>query len=110
MLYRVLRKLSTGHVFGDVTDGSGMDVPALLRANAICAIVGPPLNVLAGWTTRAELLEPIGITTAMEFLDADPHDVRVAWGHSTLRAVNKARAEIEEMLDAKIVKKFDGRN
>ncbi len=110
MLYRVLRKLSTGHSFGDVTDGSGMDIPALLKVNAICPIIGPPLHVLAGWARRAELLEPAGITTAMEFLDSDPDIIREAWGHSTLRAVNKARAEIETMLDAKIAKRFDGRN
>ncbi len=110
MLYRVLRRLSTGHVFGDVTDGNGMNVPALLKANAICSIIGPPLHVLTGWARRAELLEPTGITTAMEFLDSDPDVIREAWGHSTLRAVNKARVEIEQMLDAKIVKKYDGRN
>ena len=112
MLYRVLRTLSTGHTFGDVVKGDRFKpdaLEALLKVNALCLISGPPLRVLAGWARRAELLEPFGITTAIEFLDADPDVVRDAWGHSTHRAVNKARAEIEQMLDARIVKKYDGR-
>lgn len=112
MLYRVLRDLSTGHDLGDVVKGDRFKpgvLARLLEVRAICPITGPPLRVLTGWARRAELLEPVGITTAIEFLDADPDVVRQAWGHSALRAVNKARAEIEELLNARVVKKFDGK-
>ena len=83
---------------------------ALLDATALCPIAGPPLRTLKGWTRRAELLEPVGITTALEFLDADDEAIRQAWGHSTTRAVKKARRELDELLDVKIVKKLGSGN
>lgn len=113
MLYRVLRDLSTGHKFGDAVRGDRFKpdvLRALLKANALCPISGPPLRHLTGWARRAELLEPVGIVTALEFLDADDDVIRQAWGHKTARAVEKARGELEQLLDAQIVKKIDGGN
>lgn len=112
MLYRVLRTLTTGHVFGDVVTEDRFKpeaLDALLRANALCAISGPPLSHIQGWARRAELLEPLGIETAIQFLDADDDAIRQAWGHTTTRAVKKAKSILTEMLDARIVTKFDGR-
>jgi len=109
MLYRVLRNLSTGHVLGDVVSADRFRpdaIKALLEANAICKIEGPPLRVLEGWTRRAELLEVIGIVSATQFLYADDDVIREAWGHTTTRAVRKAKAIISEMLDARIVRKL----
>jgi hypothetical protein len=106
VLYRVLRTLTTGHVFGDVVRGDRFKpyvVEALLAANAICPISGPPLKHLEGWTRRAEILEPLGIRTAIEFLDADDDVIREAWGHTTTRAVKKAKSILTELLNARIV-------
>ena len=110
MLYRVLRDLSTGHVFGDVVRGDRFKpkvLEILLAANALCPVTGPPLRLLRGWTRRAELLAPLGIETATEFMDADVDVIREAWGHKTTRAVKKAKDIISEILDMKIVTEFD---
>lgn len=99
MLYRVLRKLSTGHEKGDLVDGSRFkQLEVLVGAGALSAVKPPPLSELPGWTTRAEQLEPYNIITVNDFLEADDELLREALNYKTLRNINRWRGELKEWL------------
>lgn len=81
-LYRVLETLSfdSGRVVerGVVSSLKGTSpqtIAALLRRGRISEVQAPPLRVLPGWEERAEVLEPLGIETVNQLVDANLDEV-----------------------------------
>ena len=86
-LYRIHRKLDVGSEvlpahslasvngeLGDTTFVPGIrlkpkSVEALERKGAISRMGAPPLEVVAGWTKRAEKLSAISVTTVEDFVE-----------------------------------------
>jgi len=105
MIYRVLRPLSTGHELGDWVRSDRFKagiIEALIKANAISPVRGPPLATLDGWKVRAEKLLEIGIVDAVDFLTADDASIMQAFNHKTNRAVKKYRNELMALLEMKM--------
>lgn len=48
---------------------------ALVRRGAIREVAAPPLNVLPGWKIRGKRLEKLGISDAVQVLEADVDEV-----------------------------------
>lgn len=72
-LFRVLKRLDTGHVPGDIVEGGLFKrADLLVGANALARVKGPPLTELPGWQARAEKLRRVGIETVEDLLDMDP--------------------------------------
>jgi len=81
-LYRVLKKLDTGHMPGDVLDGRRFKaLGKLVAANVLVKARTPPLTELPGWATRAHRLRGIGIKTVEDLLDMDPQRGTKLFGH-----------------------------
>jgi hypothetical protein len=102
MLYRVNKELTTGEVPGDIISDRQLQRPfknALVRKGIITRLDSPPLDYLDGWKRRAELLEPLGVYTIVDFLEADEDAIRRAFGHKTLRGVNKAKEYLWTLMD-----------
>jgi len=73
ILYRVLKRLDTGHVPGDVLDGRMFKaLGKLVAVGALAKARTPPLTELPGWSMRAEKLRGIGIVTVEDLLSMDP--------------------------------------
>lgn len=72
-LYRVLKRLDTGHEPGDIVDGNLFRrLDLLVNAKVLAKVKGPPLTELPGWGMRAEKLRRVGIETVEDLLDMDP--------------------------------------
>ena len=96
MYVRVLkRRLSTGHMRGDVVPGERFkELDLLIQNGAVSPCKPAPLSELQGWTTRAEKLAKVGITDVVAFLEADNETLREVFNHKTDRAVNRYKAEL----------------
>jgi len=93
------RRLSTGHVRGDVVPGSTFKhLDALIRTGAVAEVMPPPLSELVGWTTRAELLAQHDIIDVAQFLEADNAVLRGIFGYKTDRAIERFKAEVRTSL------------
>jgi hypothetical protein len=69
-------------------------IAALVLVGAISPVHGPPLSILPGWSTRAKQLEPIGIITAEQFLDADEKELAKALALK-VDTIRKYKQELE---------------
>jgi hypothetical protein len=106
MLLRVLKPIkqrSSGHLHrrGDIVRSDvfkASDVPALLEACAVSVVHGPPLTELRAWKERAKKLEPLGVTTVVGFLLAEPEGLRDALGYKTLRSVLRLQAILMDVI------------
>ena len=96
MYVRVVKKrLSTGHVRGDIVPGSTFKQLGLLIEHGAVAPCKPaPLSELRGWTVRAQQLAKIGIVDVVALLEADNETLREAFNHKTDRAINRYKAEL----------------
>ena len=52
----------------------------LVRKGAVREVESPPLSELAGWQTRARRLEPHGIKTMDDMMEADANELAEALG------------------------------
>ena len=96
-IYRVLKRLDTGHDDGDlVVSGWRRDdvMAELERKECIAEIETPPLDVLPGWQLRFDLLAELGIITIADFIDAPRDDVMDALGIAQERTYRKYRNEL----------------
>jgi len=101
MLYRVLRRLSTGHERGDIVPEQRFKpnvLEALVNVNALSPISTPPLSELQGWAGRAELLAEVGIFDALQFVEADDKVLREVFGYKTDRRIKQMKDEVWEAL------------
>lgn len=100
MYVRVIkRKLSTGHVRGDIMPaGTFKAVALLLKHGAVSEVCPPPLSELGGWETRAELLAEHGIVDVVQFLEADNATLKEIFGYKTARVINRMKAEVRMAL------------
>jgi len=93
-VYRVLKRLDTGHRPGDLVDGSQFSrLDVLVRKGALALAKSPPLVELPGWTARAEKLATIGVETVQDFLDADPQTLSELFNHKRGTTVSKWKDE-----------------
>lgn len=102
-LYRVLKRLTTGHEPGDVVEGSAFkpEILAILlseEVNALSEVRSPPLVALDGWTLRAEKLEPHGIRTILDFLNTSDEKLAEIFEYKTTRMPATWRKELERHL------------
>jgi len=70
----------------------------LLKRGLISEVQAPPLKVLPGWESRAEMLEPVGIETVDDLLEANLVEVSEALGVSEEAlegTVEEARSWVE---------------
>jgi len=80
-VYRVLRSLDRGSRIiepGQIIQIDWLspeNVGRLETVGAVAQVHGPPLVELPGWQLRSERLAGAGITTAVEFLEADSAEV-----------------------------------
>ena len=82
ILYRVLKRLDTGHTPGDILDGNIFTALArLVAVGALAKAKAPPLTELPGWQTRAEKLRRVGIETVEDLLGMDPQRGTKLFGH-----------------------------
>jgi hypothetical protein len=105
MLYRVLKRLTTGHEPGDWERGDRFKpkvLEALVENGALSPVQGPPLATLDGWKTRADKLLRVGIVDAVDFLTADDTAIMLAFNHKTNRAVKKYKDELMALLEMKM--------
>lgn len=102
MLYRVNRELTTGKIPGDIVSDKQLSpriIKILVRKHLIVKLDSPPLTYMTGWARRAELLAPLGIYNIVDFLEADDDVIREAWGHKSVRGVQKAKKDLWTMMD-----------
>ncbi len=78
MFFRVQRKLDRGKgrtvYAGTITRLAWLtpdDQQRLVHCGAVTEVAPPPLRILPGWKVRSEKLRTHGITTAIQFLEAD---------------------------------------
>ena len=96
-LYRVMKRLSTGHIPGQLVRGNRFKhLDILVDCGALAAVTGPPLAELPGWVTRSEKLAPLGIITADDFLEYDPKKLTKQSGYKE-KTIERWRTEIEEI-------------
>lgn len=82
-LYRIVQNLELGRDGTTIPAGtidrlptiSARGIEVLTRRGVIALVQTPPLAVLPGWKTRAKRLEPAGIVTVDQFLDAPIDDI-----------------------------------
>ena len=104
MFVRVIkRKLSTGHVRGDIVPGSTFaQLAALIRAGAVAEVKPPPLSELMGWTTRSVMLAEHGIVDVAQFIEADNEQLRQIMGIKRPSTIERYKAEVySELLPAR---------
>lgn len=99
MVYRVLRRLDTGHEPGALVSGkqfSKKTIKILVQREAIAPVSAPPLEVLPGWTLRAERFGKVGID-AIAFLEMTDQAVSKATG-ANVKAIKKWRQDLKRHL------------
>lgn len=80
--YRVLKRLDTGHMPGDIIDGNRFRrLDVLVLKGALAKAMTPPLTELPGWATRAEKLATIGVITVEDLLSMNPQKGTGLFGH-----------------------------
>jgi hypothetical protein len=83
---------------------SGVGIEKLLAKGAIHEVQGPPLEVLPGWTKRAQRLARAGIVDAAQFLGADLAQVAAFMGvkpATVLRWMDEVRGWLTPDLDGR---------
>ena len=100
MFVRVIkRRLSTGHVRGDVVPGSTFkELDLLLLHRAVAEVKPPPLTELTGWMTRAELLAECGIIDAAQFIEADNDRLMEILNIKRDSTIERYKAEVRSTL------------
>lgn len=108
MIYRVMTKLDTGHVPGDLVKTgwkSARIIEILEQKGRIQRIDTPPLDQLPGWELRARKLERAGVVTIDDFFNTDKEAIVTALGHKTGRAYRQYRRELWQWIDTKQIQR-----
>jgi len=99
-VYRVLRRLSSGERVGILTTLARLpmgSIVILAGRGAIARINAPILEILSGWSERAEVLHEVGIVDGEQLLLAEPGMLAVAVGE-TVEMVRAWQAEMVALL------------